>query len=178
MSKDRDPLWDALKAHSKEKFNTSRQQALTEAQQEDDGQWTKHTEFHWSRDVQGKRLDYWPSRKKFQYDGNVQRGDVMAFIREKSPKPAAPAATHFVYTLDVAIEEARGRSGTETACQREHAQLVAWLEDYRALCVALNRSPVGEEIKPMPEEKPSKTISHPEGWNDPQSPNYKPPWED
>ncbi len=77
---DRDPIWDALKAHSKEKFNTDRAAFMAQAIAKDDGLWTKHTEHHWSRNVAGKRLDYWPSRKKFQFDGRVQRGDVLAFI--------------------------------------------------------------------------------------------------
>lgn len=37
--------------------------------------------YHWSRSLSGKRLDYWPSTKKFQYDGVVRRGDVEKFIR-------------------------------------------------------------------------------------------------
>jgi len=81
---DRDPIWDAMKAHSSEKFNADRAKFLAQAQAEDDGQWTKHTEYHWSREVKGKRLDYWPSRKKWQYQGKVRRGDVLAFIRRLS----------------------------------------------------------------------------------------------
>lgn len=76
----RDEFWDALKQHKKEKFDADRQGFLHDAQQADDGGWTKHTDYHWSRMVDGKRLDYWPSRKKFQYDGKVQRGDVMRII--------------------------------------------------------------------------------------------------
>ena len=71
---DRDPIWDALKERSQQKFNADRQRFLTQAQADDDGGWTKHTEWHWSRSVNGERLDYWPSRKKFQYRGRVQRG--------------------------------------------------------------------------------------------------------
>jgi len=80
MSSDRDPFWDALKAHSKEKFDADRKRFLDAAKAGDDGKWTKHTEFHWSRNVCGDRLDYWPSRKKWQFKGSVRRGDVMAFI--------------------------------------------------------------------------------------------------
>lgn len=35
----------------------------------DSSGWTVHTEHHWSRDLNGSRLDYWPSRNKFQYKG-------------------------------------------------------------------------------------------------------------
>ena len=44
--------------------------------------WHLHTEYHWSRTLNGKRLDYWPSRNKFQYDGKVMCGDVLAFIKK------------------------------------------------------------------------------------------------
>lgn len=81
MSEDRDPIWDALKAHSKEKFDADRKAFLANAITEDDGGWNKHTPHHWSRAVAGDRLDYWPSRKKFMYRGRVQRGDVMRFIK-------------------------------------------------------------------------------------------------
>ena len=48
----------------------------------DDG-WTVHTEYHWSRTLNGKRLDYWPSRNKFQYEGNIHHGDVHGFVRKR-----------------------------------------------------------------------------------------------
>lgn len=45
--------------------------------------WHIHTEYHWSRALDGKRLDYWPSRNKFQYDGKVVCGDVDGFIKNR-----------------------------------------------------------------------------------------------
>lgn len=45
--------------------------------------WNKHTEYHWSRTLNGKRLDYWPSRNKFQYNGRVMTGDVIGFIKNR-----------------------------------------------------------------------------------------------
>jgi hypothetical protein len=77
----RDPIWDALKSHSKEKFDNDRNGFLEKAKAEDDGGWTKHTEYHWSRFILGERLDYWPSRKKYQWRGKIQRGDVMKIVR-------------------------------------------------------------------------------------------------
>ena len=71
---DRDPIWDALKERSSTKFDADRRRFLEDAKAHDDGKWTKHTEFHWSRNVNGERLDYWPSRKKFQFRGRVMRG--------------------------------------------------------------------------------------------------------
>ena len=81
---DRDPLWDALKQHKQQKFDADRARFMASAVQTDDGGWTKHTEHHWSRTVAGKRLDYWPSRKKFQYESRVMRGDVQAFMKKKT----------------------------------------------------------------------------------------------
>lgn len=71
---DRDPIWDALKERSKNKFDADRERFLDEAMTDDDGGWTKHTIYHWSRKINGNRLDYWPSRKKFQWKGKVMRG--------------------------------------------------------------------------------------------------------
>ena len=78
---DRNPIWDAMKEHSKDKFNRDRAAFMAKAIKEDDGGWIKHTEYHWSRTVAGERLDYWPSRKKYQYKGKVKRGDVMKIVR-------------------------------------------------------------------------------------------------
>jgi hypothetical protein len=79
----RDEIWDVMKQHSKEKFDGDRRLFMSQAVAADDGGWTKHTEFHWSRIVAGHKLDYWPSRKKWQYRGKIKRGDVYAFIKRK-----------------------------------------------------------------------------------------------
>ena len=51
--------------------------------------WTQHTMHHWSRMVAGKKLNYWPSRNKFQYDGGrVMVGDVVGFIRNQEKNNA------------------------------------------------------------------------------------------
>lgn len=80
---DEDAFWRALKRHSREKFDADRARFLAEARAKDDGGWTHHTEHHWSRMLNGKRLDYWPSRKKWRYQQVVRRGDVMAFIQHR-----------------------------------------------------------------------------------------------
>jgi len=82
----RDEFWDALKQHKNEKFNADRARFMNDAIANDDGGWTKHTEYHWSRTVNGERLDYWPSRKKFQFKGQVRRGDVMKLIAKEQSK--------------------------------------------------------------------------------------------
>lgn len=83
---DRDEIWDALKEHSKTKFDNDRALFLAQAAEHDDGGWTKHTEYHWSRMLDGHHLNYWPSRKKFQYRGKVRRGNVYDLIRKHTPK--------------------------------------------------------------------------------------------
>jgi len=45
--------------------------------------WDEHTQYHWSRTLNGKRLDYWPSRNKWQYNGVVMTGDVNKFISKR-----------------------------------------------------------------------------------------------
>jgi hypothetical protein len=79
----REEIWDAMKEHFKGKFDSDRKRFLSDAVAADDGGWEKHTEFHWSRVVVDHRLDYWPSRKKFQYRGKVRRGDVIKFIKDQ-----------------------------------------------------------------------------------------------
>lgn len=83
---DRDPVWDAIKEHAKSKFDADRAKFLGEAQANNDGNWTIHTEYHWSRTVAGERLDYWPSRKKWQFKGSISRGDVQRFIKTQEVK--------------------------------------------------------------------------------------------
>jgi len=77
---DRDEIWDLMKEAAKEKFDADRKRFLAKAKADDDGGWTKHTEYHWSRMVNGERLDYWPSRKKYQWRGKVRRGNVMRIV--------------------------------------------------------------------------------------------------
>jgi len=79
----RDEIWDIIKEDRKQKFDGDRARFLAEAKAADDGAWTKHTEFHWSRMISGHKLDFWPSRKKFQYRGKVRRGDVYRFMEGK-----------------------------------------------------------------------------------------------
>jgi len=52
--------------------------------------WTIHTFWHWSKMLNGNKLDYWPSKKKFMYRGKVKTGDVLEFIKRNSNKEAHP----------------------------------------------------------------------------------------
>lgn len=57
-----------------------RQENLSKANPEG---WTQHTPWHWSRQLNNLRLDYWPSKNKFMYCGKVMVGDVISFIKSK-----------------------------------------------------------------------------------------------
>jgi hypothetical protein len=70
----RDPIWDDLRAFSKERYDERR--AANMAAAPDDGGWTKHTPYHWSRMIDGERLDYWPSKAKWQFRGKVISGNI------------------------------------------------------------------------------------------------------
>ena len=43
--------------------------------------WKKHTATHWQTDVNGNLLDYWPTKRKWRFDGQTHVGDVNKFIR-------------------------------------------------------------------------------------------------
>lgn len=42
--------------------------------------WKKHTPYHWSIDINGERLDLWPTKDKFIFRGVTRVGDVDKFI--------------------------------------------------------------------------------------------------
>jgi hypothetical protein len=54
------------------------------ARTEDPTGWTQHTQWHWSRKLNGVRLDYWPSRQRFRYGGRTMSGDVHGFMRNRT----------------------------------------------------------------------------------------------
>ena len=49
-------------------------------------EWFVHTPYHWSRMVNDKRLDYWPSKDKWMYEGKTMVGDVDDFIKHVSTR--------------------------------------------------------------------------------------------
>lgn len=80
----RDPVYDAMKNHGQQKFDADRSRFMAAALAEGVEGWTIHTAFHWSYMLNGSKLDYWPSRKKWQYKGKTHRGDVRKFIATRS----------------------------------------------------------------------------------------------
>lgn len=77
--------FEGIREHTKQKFDERRANALANALAADDGGWTKHTEYHWSRLVCGSRLHYWPSRNKYTLGLKnryiKQAKDIYDFIR-------------------------------------------------------------------------------------------------
>lgn len=61
-----------------DKLNKERKKKNLEEASKDG--WNLHTKWHWSRTINGKRMDYWPSKRKFQYNGKIIVGDVDEFI--------------------------------------------------------------------------------------------------
>lgn len=79
-------VFDAMREHDRERKARNLKESLEKVYSM--GDWTVHTEYHWSRQLNGKRLDYWPSRNKFQYEGKVHCGDVVGFIRNREKDKA------------------------------------------------------------------------------------------
>ena len=77
-------IFNAMRQHDKER----RERNLKAA---DPTGWTIHTDVHWSRDLAGSRLDYWPSRNKFRWKGKTHCGDVQGFIHNREPAQAMEA---------------------------------------------------------------------------------------
>jgi len=36
--------------------------------------WTKHTAYHWQARFNGEPIDYWPSKRKWRFQGETHRG--------------------------------------------------------------------------------------------------------
>lgn len=45
--------------------------------------WSKHTETHWYRFIDGEKLHYWPSANKWLYMGRYYRGGLPGGLKEK-----------------------------------------------------------------------------------------------
>lgn len=53
------------------------------------GEWTRHTEHHFSTLLDGDVLAWWPSTQKFRYRGVTRLGDPEAFIEDYNRKRVA-----------------------------------------------------------------------------------------
>jgi len=45
--------------------------------------WKKHSETHYTYNLNGEKLQYWPGPKKFHFMGKTMHGDVEEFIRKQ-----------------------------------------------------------------------------------------------
>lgn len=52
--------------------------------------WTIHTFWHWSKILNGNKLDYWPSKNKYMHRGKVKTGDVLEFIKRNTKPDDSP----------------------------------------------------------------------------------------
>lgn len=43
--------------------------------------WTKHTPYHWQAKVNGEPIDYWPSKRKWRFQGQTLRGGEADIVR-------------------------------------------------------------------------------------------------
>ena len=66
-----DPQWISLKAKPERKTKSGKSAV----------NWMKHTPYHWQTFIEGERLDYWPTKNKYMFRGEVMKGDVNKFIR-------------------------------------------------------------------------------------------------
>ena len=69
-------VFKGLKEHDKKRRTRNLSNASSEG-------WLMHTDYHWSRTLAGSRLDYWPSRNKWQYKGKIMCGNVTDYINKR-----------------------------------------------------------------------------------------------
>lgn len=53
----------------------------------DQANWTVHTPYHWGRLVRGKKLDFWPTKDKWMYEGQVRVGGLDNWLKARGEKP-------------------------------------------------------------------------------------------
>lgn len=83
MSREDWEVFDAMKQERKAK------RAARRAAFDPGPEWTRYSDTHYMRMLNGDRLDYWPGPMKWQYRGRYYTGDVFGFIRNREdPGPA------------------------------------------------------------------------------------------
>ena len=68
--------FNAMKEADKERRNKNLAQADTAG-------FKKHTEYHYSCNLKGERLDYWPSKNKWRWKNKIYHGSVKNFIKTR-----------------------------------------------------------------------------------------------
>lgn len=81
MSREDWEVFDILRQERKDK--RLKRRAEFEEQYAELG-WTRHTETHYSRTLDGDRVDYWPGPKKWRYRNKTMHGDVHAWLNKRT----------------------------------------------------------------------------------------------
>ena len=104
--------------------------------------------------VAGHRLDFWPSRKKFQYRGKVRRGDVFKFIAIKEETPHHRRGHQMSHAVVRTSPKAPARKfiGHCTKCGRDGLGLSAALEDCPADALVSDEAALMDILKAPTDE--------------------------
>lgn len=65
------------------KYDKERRQRNLEHHQQSKLPWHKFTPWHWRVTLQGSDLDFWPSKNKWKWRGEIYQGDIEGFIRNR-----------------------------------------------------------------------------------------------
>lgn len=59
--------------------------------------WEFHEPWHWSAMLDGARIDYWPTKRKWNHWGEIKTGDVVAYIRAHKEGEEDHIADAFIF---------------------------------------------------------------------------------
>lgn len=77
-------MYQALREHDQER----RQERLDRnTEVYDQANWEIHTPYHWGRWVRSKKLDFWPSKDKWMYEGRVRVGGLDSWLKSRGEDP-------------------------------------------------------------------------------------------
>lgn len=131
--------------------------------------WHFYTEYHWGKIVNGKRLDYWPSKSKFQYEGVVMQGDVDKFIAgllsDESKTAVVPTACSTASSaVNFTVIQALSTLKTEVLGLESPSYAIQLIERIEAE-QKLPAVAVPDEI-PRDDYADPESKAHRRGWND------------
>jgi hypothetical protein len=72
----------AMTKHDKE-----RRQRNLEQNKQSKLPWKEFTPWHWRVTLQGDALDFWPTKNKWRWRGDIYHGDVEGFINKRLEEP-------------------------------------------------------------------------------------------
>ena len=74
--------WEAFDLMKEERQKKRGERRMSFEETYTDKGWTRLHETHYSRTVNGERLDYWPGPKKWRYKNKTMFGDVEQWLRK------------------------------------------------------------------------------------------------